>query len=165
MPSQSNKDELSSRSDYAASTGAWSVVGWLGLTFGILGVIDILLGVFPITFGSPEWTFGTFSAVLNGFAIPTMGAYLFLASRIARGSRLSLRVTAAILMLGAVLLFVLVLAYLTVVPIALESASANADASLVMKKGIAKALLLNLAYLVLYGFGALKAWRSAGIRA
>jgi hypothetical protein len=165
MTSHATRSENASRPVDARWGDSWSVLGLLGLTFGILGVADIALGVFPITFGSSEWAFGTFSAVLNGFAIPTLGAYLYLASRLATGSDMSLRVTAAVLGFGAIALFALAFAYLSVVPIALESAGANTEALLVMKKGIAKALILNLAYIALYAFGAVKAWRSASSRA
>src|SRR5262249_28846829 len=54
-----------SRSDSAPQWNAWSILGWLGIVFVVLGFGDIALGIYPTQFGNQEWEFGMVSALLN----------------------------------------------------------------------------------------------------
>jgi hypothetical protein len=168
MPSAWSKDAVGGSA--AASDGAlpssrsrdaWSALGWLGFAFVVLGVLDIGLGIFPTAFGRPEWVFGTVSAILNGFAIPTMGAYLVLGAALASGGKARLMGIAAAMLVAACVILGLGLYFLTVVPVALDSVRASPEAMLGMKKAIAKAVMLDVAYAALLVIGALRAWTSA----
>lgn len=141
------------------SRGAWRLLGWIGGLFIIIGFADIALGWYPPAFGNSEWEFGTISGSLNALTIPVMGIYLLAASAIARGDRLLGRALAILLALVAVGLLVLGFIYVTVIPVALKAAAGNPVVSLGMKKAIAKALLLGVAYLGLVVLAAVRAWR------
>ncbi|MGH9888013.1 MAG: hypothetical protein ACREBE_20945 [bacterium] len=144
----------------ARNAAAWTSLGWLGIAFILLGLADIGLGIFPPAFGNPGWVFGTTSAVLNGFAIPTMGTYLYLGSVVVRGSRTEASALAALMLVIAVALVAFGMLHLSVTPVALDAVRATPDALLAMRKGIAKAAMLDLAYIVLYVAGAARAWTS-----
>src|SRR6476620_5631270 len=85
--------------DAAPNADAWSVLSWVGIAFIVMGLTDIALGWYPASFGNPEWEFGAVSAALNGFALPTLGLYLVLASTIARRQALIGRILAVVLMI------------------------------------------------------------------
>jgi hypothetical protein len=148
-----------SRAPVANAVAAWRTLDWLAVAFLVLGLTDIALGWFPLAFGKPEWEFGTISGSLNALTIPMFGLYLLLASAIARGDRRAGRVVAAIMAVLALFLAFLGVVYLTVAPIAIRSVADAPGASLGIRKAIAKALLLGVAYLVLLIVGARKGWR------
>jgi hypothetical protein len=150
----------SSRSEFALQREAWFLLGWLGIAFVVLGFADIALGLYPLAFGNQEWEFGTVSAILNGFALPTMGFYLLLGSLVSRGKGIGARVLALVMIVVAVLLVVLGLLYATAIPLALKSVSGNAVVALGMKKALVKAAVLLVGYLALYLFGAFRGCRS-----
>ena len=149
------------RSDAVIGRDAWSLLAWLGTTFILMGAIDIGLGTYPMAFGNAEWEFGVVSSILNGFAIPTMGCYLLLASSIARGSSGLTRGVAIGMVVVALTLVVLGLLYVTVVPVALKAVNQSDVVYLGMKKAVVKALTFLLAYWLLYVVGAIKGWRAA----
>lgn len=153
-------DKLPARPEATTQRDAWSLVGWLGFAFMLLGFADIALGVYPTAFGNAEWEFGTVSGVLNGFAIPTMGAYLLLGSLIARQSRVAARALAVVMVVVAATLVVLALLYATGIPLALRTVQQNAVLTLGIKKAILKAAMLLVAYLALYVYGAVRGWRA-----
>jgi hypothetical protein len=154
---------ISSRPELALQRDAWSLLGWLGIVFVVLGFGDIALGIYPTRFGNQEWEFGMVSALLNGLGIPTMSIYLLLGSLVARGKKIGARVTAVGMILIAAVLVVLGLLYATAIPLALKGASGNAAVALEVKKALIKAATLFVGYLALYGFGAFRGWRSGGL--
>jgi hypothetical protein len=139
---------------------AWSVLSWVGLAFIVMGLTDIALGWYPASFGNAEWEFGAISAALNGFALPTLGLYLVLGSIVASAKVVAGRVLAVVFCILVVAMIGLGLTYVTVVPLALQSVAANTLLTAGMKKAIVKASMLFLAYTVLFGAGAMKAWRT-----
>ena len=152
------------RSESTLTRDAWMPLGWLGVTFIGMGVVDIGLGTYPPAFGNSEWEFGVVSSILNGFAIPTMGVYLLLSSAIARGrSRLS-RGVAIGMFLTAAALILMGLLYVTVVPIALNAVNQNDVIYLGMKKAVVKALIFMLAYWILYFLGGIKGWKASKVK-
>jgi hypothetical protein len=140
---------------------AWSILGVLGAAFVLMGLTDIVLGIYPPSIGNPEWEFGVVSSILNGFAIPTMGGYLLLASLVARGKLTAARVVSILAIIVAFLLAVMGLLYLTVVPMALKSVAANPVLALGMKKAMVKGVLFLLAYVVLFLYAGLRGLRGS----
>lgn len=163
-PQYIGKTSTSSVTETSQQRDAWLLVGLVGIVFVVLGFTDIALGLYPLAFGNSEWEFGMVSAILNGFAIPTMGFYLFLASLVARGRSAGARITAVLMIVVAVALTVLALFYAMAIPLALRSVSGNALVALGMKKALVKAGVLFVGYLGLYSFGALKGWRCGSAR-
>jgi hypothetical protein len=149
------------RSETSSGREAWTLIGWIGLIFVLMGVVDIALGVYPTAFGNAEWEFGVASGILNGFAIPTMGAYLLLSSAVARQKAALSRTIAVLMWVIAAVLVILGLLYVTVVPAALKSVDRSDVILLGMKKAIVKAVLFLVAYWFLYAVGGLKGWKAA----
>lgn len=139
---------------------AWLALSWVGYAFVVMGVTDIVLGWYPTAFGNAEWEFGVISAALNGFALPTLGLYLILGSAIARRQRIVGRALAIVLMLLTLFILGLAVVYVTVVPLALSSVAANGLLTIGMHKAIIKAGMLFVAYVLLLGTGALRAWKA-----
>jgi hypothetical protein len=147
-------------SQSAHSRVAWTVLGVLGAAFVLMGLTDILLGIYPPSIGNPEWEFGVVSSILNGFAIPTMGGYLLLASLLARSKPTAARVVSILAIIVAFLLVIMGLLYLTVVPMALKSVAANPVLALGMKKAMVKGVLFLVAYVVLFQYAGMRGLRA-----
>ncbi len=137
----------------------WKLLGWLGLAFLIMSLIDLALGWYPVEFGRPEWEFGTISASIAGLAIPTLALYLMLGSAIARERTDIARGIAIVMIILAISLAVLAILYLTSVPLALRAVAANPLIHLGMKKSVFKSLMLFTGYEALYILGAFKGLR------
>lgn len=138
---------------------AWTLLGWVGGAFLLLGLGDILIGWYPFAFGNTEWEFGTISGTLNAFALPMLGLYFILASGLARGSRVQARTAAVLMSVLLVVLAGMAIVYLMVAPIALRSAAPSAALLAAMKKGVAKSAMLAVGYGILLLVGAIKGFR------
>ncbi len=128
---------------------AWRFLGWLGVAYLVMSLIDLGLGWYPLGFGSSEWEFGTVSATLNGLAIPTLSLYLILCSAIVRERINVVRAVSIAMICIAVFMAILFLLYLTAVPLALRSVTANPIIHQGMKKAIVKASALFVGYEIL----------------
>lgn len=135
------------------------VLGWLGLGYFVMSLIDLALGWYPMRFGSPEWEFGTISATVSGLAIPTLSLYLMLAAAFARERARRVKGLGITFVVLALALPVLGIFYLTNVPLALKSTATNDLAHLGVKKAVLKTLTLFAGYEILYITGALKGLR------
>jgi len=135
------------------------MLGWLGVAYLIMSVIDLALAWYPWGFGKPEWEFGTISTTIAGFAIPTLALYLILGSALARERTNVVRGIAVAMLVLAVFLAILCLLYLTSVPLALMAVSTNPGIHLGMKKAIVKSLTLFLGYETLFIVGGIKGLR------
>lgn len=143
----------------SAYIDAWRVLGWVGVAFFALSLIDVVLGWYPVRFGSPEWEFGTISATVAAMGIPTLGLYLVLASAIARERPAIAKAVGIVMIVMGVSLLVLAFFYLTTLPLALKAVRTNDMASLNMKKAVLKWLILFVGYESLFVLGALKGIR------
>jgi hypothetical protein len=143
----------------AAYTEAWRVLGWLGLAFLVMSMIDIVLGWYPVRFGTPEWEFGTISATVAALSIPTLGLYLMLCSAISRERAGVAKAVGIAMIVMAVFLLGMAILYLTTVPLALKSVRTNDMASAALKKAVLKWLILFIGYEALYIAGGLKGLR------
>lgn len=154
-------EKSSVRGETSTQRDAWTLIGWIGLAFVLMGIADISLGFYPLAFGNVEWEFGVISGTLNGFAIPTMGAYLMLSSAVARNRPNVVRGVAVAMLAVAVCLVILGLLYLSVVPVAIRAVDRSEVVLLGMKKAIVKGGVLLFAYWLLYLLGGIKGWRAA----
>jgi hypothetical protein len=163
VPKETSRSSTVARETPAQrSTGqldAWRILGWVGLAYLIMSLIDLGLGWYPVGFGSPEWEFGTISATMAGLAIPTLALYLILASALAADRTNVARITGFAMMLLAVSIAVLSAIYLTSVPIALKAVESNPTVHLGLEKAIIKSLMLFAGYETLYILGAMRALR------
>jgi hypothetical protein len=163
IPQESGRSATVGRSTTGYATAGlldgWRVLGWLGLAFFIMSLIDLALGWYPMRFGAPEWEFGTISATISGLAIPTLSLYLFFGSAIAREQTAVIRAVAIVMIVFALVLAALAVLYLTSVPLALRAVSNNPIIHLGMQKAIVKSVMLFAGYEVLYIAGAFKGLR------
>lgn len=139
---------------------AWSALGWVGLVFIMVGMVDLVLAWYPPALGSPEWEFGTIGATLNGLPLPALGLTLSLAAGIARGSRWQMRATGATAICLALLLLGFAFIYMTVIPVALGDAT-NAVVRTGLLKSIAKASALLAIYPVLFVWIGYRGWKQS----
>lgn len=142
-----------------ALVDAWRVIGWLGLAFFIMSLLDLAMGWYPLGFGKPEWEFGTISATISGLAIPTLSLYLLFGSVIAREQAAAIKAVAIVMIVFALILAALAVLYLTSVPLALRAVASNPIIHLGMKKAVVKSLMLFAGYEVLFIAGAFKGLR------
>jgi hypothetical protein len=163
IPQQSGRSTTVERPATAYSTlahlTAWRILGWLGLAFLIMSLIDLALGWYPVRFGVPGWEFGTISATIAGLAIPCLSLYLILGSAIALERPTVAKVAAIVMIVLALILPALLILYLTNVPIALRTTATNEVANLGIKRSILKSLTLFTGYEILFVLGALKGLR------
>ncbi len=142
----------------AAPAFGWLLLGWAGLTFAVVGGLDVALTWYPSHFGSSEWEFGTVTASLNGLPLYTMGMALMLAAAIARGRRRAVRIVAAAFMVTAIAIVFAASLWATNVPIAVQSVT---DPE--VKTGLTKAIVKTWAQAIVYPVGfawiAIRAWR------
>lgn len=141
----------------AGQIEAWRILGWLGLAYLIMSLIDLGLGWYPLGFGSSEWEFGTISATMAGLAIPTLSLYLILGSALATDRVTVARVVGYAMIVLAVSIAILCVIYLTSVPIALQAVETNPIVKLGIQKAVIKSLMLFVGYETLYIVGAVKA--------
>jgi hypothetical protein len=139
---------------------AWSALGWVGLAFVIVGMVDLVLAWYPHALGSPEWEFGTIGASLNGLPLPALGLCLSLAAGIARGSRWQMRATSGIAIAFALVVLVFAFIYVTVIPVALADAT-NAVVRTGLMKSVAKAVTLLAIYPVLFLWVGYQGWKQS----
>lgn len=137
---------------------AWTVAGWVGLLFLLVGGFDFGNTFWPLSLGSPEWEFGTITASLNGMPVPTLGLALLMASGLAAGRRWQVRLIGLVLAALVVLLVVMAFLYATNVPIALGAVT-EPMGRLGLKKAIAKTAVQLVCYPAIFLVLAVWGWR------
>ena len=60
----------------AQASQGWTVLGWIGLAFLVVGGVDFALVWFPLGFGTREWEFATVTQSFNGLPILLLGVGL-----------------------------------------------------------------------------------------
>lgn len=135
----------------------WALLGWVGLTFLIIGGFDFALTWVPTNFGNREWAFGTVTQSFNGLPIVVLGLGLLLASSILT-DRTWLAWVAAIGAFG-LLVWVLVGAVIWSMTVSIALSSTPEEVLLGIKKAIAKTAMQSVLYSVLLGY---MTWRAVG---
>lgn len=139
---------------------AWSLLGYIGTAFILIGAIDIVLAWFPFVLGSAEWEFGTIGATLNGLPLPGLGLMLLLASGVALGRELRVRAVAVICVVLVLALVGLAFLYVTVIPVALSEVT-NPVVRAGLMKSIVKAVALLVIYPALFGWVGFRGLKSS----
>lgn len=136
-----------------------AVWAWVGLTFLVVGGVDLLLTWYPLDMGNREWEFGSYTAAMNGLPVPVLGlAALLHAGKDGRRWVLAIAALAALGLLGMVLLGGVLWA--TGIPLAMEAVPAQLAVGL--KKALVKTAVQGVAYTAFLGY---VLWRAArGVR-
>ena len=138
---------------------AWKWIGWFGLVLAAAGLTDLLLLFVPPNFGNAEWEFGTVVQLVSALPLVTMGLAALFGAGMALGKRW-LQLTVGIgLLLGTLVLTLLLVMFLSHVPMALGVVQEPALTG--VKKAIVKTMALGLYFGVGYGVGAFVALRSS----
>ncbi len=142
----------------------WRMVALAGLVLGAIGWLDLLLLWFPPHFGRPEWEFGTVSATFDALPLGTLGLALLLAAVMASGWRGRLQALMWFAFGVLVVLLAALVLYGLDLPLAWKGVAP--ETLPMLKRAIAKTLVLAVAYLGAYGlFGVIawRRWRTAGL--
>ena len=123
----------------------WSLLGWAGLVFLVIGLLDLGLGWFPLHFGNPEWEFGTVTRTFDSLPITVLGLALTLASAVQRRVAWATRGAAALCWVLALILAVGFVVFLLDVPVALKAVTQP-----VVRAGLVRAIAKALVQGVLY---------------
>jgi hypothetical protein len=136
---------------------AWRLVGWLGMMLAVVGFADVALQWYPLAFQSPEWEFGTVSVSFASLPLLSIGSMALLASFLARGSKhgvIAMAFFLSLLTIGVVLGFLI---FLTDVPLALRAATG--PSLLVLKKSIARTVIMGVSFGTGYLIAAVTSFR------
>jgi hypothetical protein len=143
-----------------------------GLVLSLAGWVDVLLFYWPVRFGDNEWEFAVIAQTFDALPLPTLGLVLLaLALRTMPERRFLARLGAVKCALIALLLLALLAIFALDVPVAFnalaratrEAAARGGQANPLvgagLKRIVAKALVLGLAYASTYVAMAVLLWR------
>lgn len=138
----------------------WRCLGIVGLVFFCLGLANLGTVWLPLHLGEPEWELGTTSQFFDTFPLLGLGMAFLLTQGVALGRRWQVRGVATFCIVVAVLMWLALTVYATVLPMALKAVS-DPVALTPIKKAAAKtgvqALLYPFALLWLAAAG----WRAS----
>ena len=129
---------------------AWALLGWVGLTFLVVGGADFALTWYPMDFGNREWEFGTVTASFNGLPILVLGLGLLLTSSLLTDRRWWL-IVATVGAFG-LLLWVLVGAAIWAATVPVAMSSTPAEVLVGLKKALVKTAVQSVTYPVILAF-------------
>ena len=138
----------------------WQLLGWLGATFLIVGMLDIALAWYPFNLGNSEWEFGTISSTFDSLPVVTLGLALLLGSSVARGWKAGVRIFAGLLILAALMILAALVIYGLNLPLAFKSVQ-DPLLRTGLKKAVTKAIGQGVFYPAAFLIIALKALRHA----
>ena len=144
----------------ASDPAAWDFLGWIGLVFTIVGLLDIALAWYPAALGSPEWEFGTVASTLNALSVPAIGLMLVLASGVGVGRRWQILASSIALFTLALALVAVAALFLTVLPVAFQDVS-NQLARTGLLKAAAKTVVLLVIYPAVFVWAGFQGLRKA----
>ena len=139
---------------------SWRLLGTIGVAFTLIGGLDVALAWHPLAFGNAQWEFGTITVSLTGMPLLALGLLLFLGAATARGSRLWIRVSAAVLLVLAIAILAAAVLYATDIPLALRAVP-NPLAKTALKKAMTKTACEALVYPALFIWTALRSWKAS----
>lgn len=138
----------------------WQLLGWLGWVFLIVGGIDIALTWYPFNLGNPDWEFGTISSTLDSLPVTTMGLAILLASSVARGWKLGIRIFSILLLVAALLVVAAIVIYLLNLPLAFKSVT-EPILRTGLKKAVTKTISQGVFYPTAFVIMGMQGWRHA----
>lgn len=133
----------------AAPDYGWYLMGWMGLGFVLIGLLDLALAWYPLKIGNPQWEFGTVSRSYDNLAITALGLTLLLGAGVARGVRWWTRTVAIVFLLFAVWVLAGYVLYALNIPLALRSV-ADPVALSGLKRAMAKTTGQAIVYCVVF---------------
>lgn len=123
----------------------WRSLGVVGIVFFTLGLANLATIWLPGHLGDPEWEFGTTSQFFDTFPLLGLGMAFLVGRGVALGRRWQIRAIATVCIIVAVLMWLALALYATVLPMAL-GAVADPMALTPLKKAAAKTGVQALVY-------------------
>ncbi len=123
----------------------WRSLGIVGFVFFAIGLVNLGSAWLPANFGDPEWEFGTTSQFFDTFPLLGLGMGFLLAYGVALGRRWQIRTIATVGIVMAVLMWLALALYATVLPMALGAVK-DPVALTPLKKAAAKTGVQALVY-------------------
>ncbi|HEX5829438.1 MAG TPA: hypothetical protein VFY16_00565 [Gemmatimonadaceae bacterium] len=145
------------------ATGAWTLLGAVGVAFTVVGFTDVALAWYPMAVGNPEWEFGTVSATLNGMPVPALGLTLMAASALQAGRRWQALLAGVVAVVLALVLTGCALLFALNIPAALNAVQ-QPFIRVGLLKGMAKAGVASAAYVIYFAWLAWRTLRSQPAR-
>ncbi len=122
----------------------YAAVGWVGVVLAAAALADYALAFFPTAFSSMEWEFGTISQIFAGLPLLWIGLACIWVSGAMAGRQWVLLTIGIALVLAAVIVLVLLVAFALDVPVALKTTQA------VARRAVEKAILKTVFMGVLF---------------
>lgn len=123
----------------------WRLLGWVGLVFLVIGLLDLSLGWYPPRFGDAEWEFGTVTRTLDSLPISVLGLAMAMASSVQRRVTWAMRSAALLCGILAACLVVAFVIFLLDIPVALRTVTDP-----VLRAGLDRAIVKAIVQGVLY---------------
>lgn len=145
----------------ARSTGLF-LLGALGASFWIVGLVDLGLLWYPLNFDQTAWEFATLSRTLDSVPMSGLGLGLLTFAVVSHpeAGPTWVRTLSVLFVLAAVAFVAMGLLYATAVPEVLQGTAPQNIAS--VNKAIVKNGLEAVVYTVVFGWVGARLWRSVG---
>ena len=127
-----------------SSATVFLAVGWTGVVLAVAALVDYAQAFIPTAFSSLAWEFGTISQFVAGLPLLALGLAAIWVSGAGTGRRRVLLTVGVVLELVALILVVLLLAFVLDVPAALRGAPLEAKAA--VKRVAVKTLALGVLF-------------------
>lgn len=149
----------SSRGEGGRSTGLF-LLGALGASFWIVGLVDLGLLWYPLNFEQTAWEFATLSRTLDSVPMSGLGLGLLTFAVVSHPEPGSgwVRSLSVLFVLAAVAFVAMGLLYATAVPEVLQGTAPQNIAS--VHKAVVKNALEAVVYTVVFGWVGVRLWRS-----
>jgi hypothetical protein len=154
----SAREQTRRPAEAADPSRAWGVLGWVGLTFLLVGGTDFALVWVPTAFGNREWVFAAVTQSFNGLPILVLGLGLLVAAS-AHAERPGWR-RLAVGVAGVLLAWVLAGTALWASNVSLALATVPDEVRVGVQKAVAKTAVQAVAYPVVLGYLLWRGWRA-----
>lgn len=141
----------------------WKAVGWFGVLLAVIGLTDVALYWYPFAFGSPEWEFGTVAAAFSALPLATIGLAAVVGALMVNRARVPMMVTAAALLVLALLIAASFALFLKNMPLALSAV--EGPPATAMYRGIIRTTVKGLGFGSAYLFAGVMLLRNLPPRA
>lgn len=157
MVLKTENDKAKGRQRRMDPVASFSVLGWIGIGFLLVGGFDFLLAWYPPVFGSREWQFGVATQSFTSLPVPTLGVGMLLVSAAQLGRRgWAFLGSGAAFLLGLTVLLGVVF-FGTNVSLALRQVPDQVATG--MYRSIARTAVQSLVYPATLGYLAWMGWR------
>ena len=122
----------------------WKAVGWFGLLLAVIGLSDVALYWYPLAFESVEWQFGTVASSFGALPLATIGLAAVVGALLVNRNRGAMIVTAAGLLILALLMGMAYGLFATNLPMAMAATDGPQGPAII--RGVARTTIKGLGF-------------------